>query len=62
MKLKKTSGFREVDFSEWSEARQPMPNDLEKSIWVETCKVFPLNRCYVFFLQEKMPKRSVGTV
>jgi len=23
---------------------------------------FPDNRCYTFFLQEKMPKQSVGTV
>jgi len=28
----------------------------------EDCKSEPDNRCYVFFLQEKMPKRSVGTV
>ena len=31
-------------------------------IWENSCKDFPLNRCYVFFLQEKMPKRSVGIV
>ena len=56
IKLNITAGLREVSFQSGTNE----VSDLVKLIWVKTCKVFLLNRCYTFFLQEKKPKAQLN--